>query len=203
MAQLTDKGYLHQLKWQRDFLSSDLAQYELGKAHFAFRIAGTLRTVFYRGKNSTPILPDLAERYGLRLSFKGHRKQETDYKPMMHLRFQSGNLKPNFDAPFLVTMDFQEYWNETICVLDGDQYTRQETVCAAANKLGGAHVDPKIPAKLLRIVEGNVMLGSLSHGEEAIITRALYETGYQVLQVLGRLIPELEKRILPERDRTE
>jgi len=70
----------------------------------------------------------------------------------------------------------------------------------AANKLGGAHVDPKIPAKLLRIVEGNVMLGSLSHGEEAKTTRALYETGYQVLD---RLIPELEKRILPERDRTE
>lgn len=68
-------------------------------------------------------------------------------------------------------------------------------VLFAANKLGGTHVDPEIPADLLRIVQGNVRLGSQSLGGEIILTRAVYETAYQVLGILDALIPDLETRI--------
>jgi len=111
-------------------------------------------------------------------------------------------LKPDFTAPFLVTHDFHKYWNETIYVEGRVRYTRKQLVLYAANKLGGTHVDPEIPADLLRIVQGNVILASRSHGEEIIITRAVYETAYQVLQVLDTLIPQLEKRILTNRSQS-
>jgi len=196
MAQLTDKGYLDRLKEQRDFLRADIEQYERGQAHFAFKLAGTLRTIFHSTQVSTPILPDLAERYGLRMSFKGHRERQFDDSLVLYVGFQVGNLKPDFGAPFLVTVDFDKYWNDIIYAEGKIRYTRNQLVLYAANKLGGAHVDPKIPRDLLRIVKGNVILASQSHGEEIILTRAVYETAYQVLQVLDTLIPELEKRIL-------
>jgi hypothetical protein len=196
MAQLTDKGYLDRLKEQRDFLRSDIEQHEKGQAHFAFKLAGTLRTIFHSTQVSTPILPDLAERHGLQMSFKGHRERQFDDFTVLYVGFQVGNLKPDFSAPFLVTVDFEKYWNEIIYVEGKIRYTRSQLVLYAANKLGGTHVDPKIPQDLLRIINGNVVLASKSHGEEIVLTRAIYETAYQVLQVLDILIPELEKRIL-------
>jgi hypothetical protein len=195
MSQLTDKGYLSRLKEQRDFLRSDIEQYERGQAHFAFKLAGTLRTIFHKTEHSSPILPDLAERYGLQISFKGHRESQIDEFTVLYIGFQVGNLKPDFAAPFLVTQDFHKYWNATIYVEGKIRYTRKQLVLYAANKLGGTHVDPEIPTELLRIVEGNVILSSQSHKEEIIITRAVYETAYQILQILETLIPELERRI--------
>lgn len=195
MAQPTDKGYLDRLKEQRDFLRSDIEQYKKGQAHFAFKIASTLRTIFHKTSASTPILPDLAERHGLRMSFKGHRDQQFDEHTALYVGFQVGNLKPDFGAPSLVTVGFDKYWNETIYVEGKTRCTRKQLVLYAANKLGGTHVDPEIPADLLRIVKGNVRLASQSHGEEIILTRAVYETAYQVLGVLDTLIPELERRI--------
>ena len=58
---------------------------------------------------------------------------------------------------------------------------------------GGAHVDPEIPANLLRTVQGNVKLCSIQLGEENVITRAVAETAYQVLLILDNLIPQLAK----------
>lgn len=107
MAQLTDKGYLERLKEQRDFLRADIEQYEKGQAHFAFKLAGTLRTIFHSTQVSTPILPDLAERYGLQMSFKGHQERHFDDSTVLYVGFQVGNLSPDFSAPFLVTVDFE------------------------------------------------------------------------------------------------
>jgi hypothetical protein len=153
-------------------------------------------TCLHESETSTPILPGLAERHNVRLPFKGHRPELVDEFVTLYVGFQVGNLKPDFSAPFLVTVDFDKYWNDIIYAEGKIRYTRNQVVLYAANKLGGAHVDPKMPRDLLRIVKGNVILASQSHGEEIILTRAVYETAYQVLQVLDTLIPELEKRIL-------
>ena len=65
MSQITDVGYLTRLREQRDFLQSEIKEYGNGQAHFAYKIASTLRTIFHKTSESKPILPDLAERYGI------------------------------------------------------------------------------------------------------------------------------------------
>jgi hypothetical protein len=196
MSKITDKDYLNRLKEQRDFLRSDLEQYEKGQAHFAYRMASTLRTIFHDTSKSTAILPALAQRHGASLSFKGHRDRDLSNTPL-YLGFMTGNLRPPFDAPSRVDKNFDDYWNETIYVEGNFRYTRKQLVLFAANKLGGAHVAPEIPENMLVLVQGNVRLGSKAHPEEFILTRAVYETGWQVLQKLDTLIPELEKQIKP------
>ncbi len=195
LSKITDEDYLARLGEQRDFLSSDLEQYEKGKPHFAYRMAATLRTIFNDTDYSTAILPALAERYGITLSFKGHRDENLDGKVLLYIGFVVGGLRPPFDGQ--ADVSFEDYWNETIYIEGNFRYTRKQLIMFATNKLGGAHVDPEIPKDMLVLVQGNVRLGSRSHPQELILTRAVYETAWQVLQKLDILIPELEKRINP------
>jgi hypothetical protein len=197
MAQITDKGYLIRLIEQRDFLQSEIAEYGKGQVHFAYKIAATLRTIFHKTQQSTPILPDLAEKYGVRFSFKGHADGQVDEYVVSYVGFQVGNWPPNFDAFHYVQRSFAQYWNEIIYVEGKIRLTRKQLVLFAANRLGGTHVDPEIPANLLPAIQGNVKLYSIQLGEENIITRAVAETGYQVLLILNTLIPQLERKILP------
>ena len=71
MTKVTDKDLLQRLKEQRDFLDSELSEYERGKKHFAYKIAATLRTIFHKTEMSSPLLPDLAAKYGYRFELKG------------------------------------------------------------------------------------------------------------------------------------
>lgn len=194
LSKISDEDYLNRLKEQRDFLGSDLEEYEKGKAHFAYKMAVTLRTIFHSTKASTAILPALTDKHGIPILFRGHRAQNLD-SVVVYMGFTAGNLRPPFNGPFHVDKSFEDYWNETIYVEGKFRYKRKELILFAANKLGGAHVDPEIPQNMLVLVQGNVRLGSKVHPEELILTRAVYETAWQVLQKLDTLIPELEKRI--------
>jgi hypothetical protein len=196
MSRITDIGYLTRLREQRDFLKSEIAEYGKSQPHFAFKMASTLRTIFHKTAVSTPILPDLAERYGIRLSFRGKQDGQVDEFVVLYIGFQTGNWPPNFTAPFYIQKDFAQYWNEIIYAEGKIRYTRKQLVLFAANRLGGAHVDPEIPANLLRTIQGNVKLCSIQLGEENVITRAVSETACQVLLVLDDLIPQLERKIL-------
>ena len=50
-----------------------------------------------------------------------------------------------------------KWWNEIVFIFDpGVTLTRREVALAAANKDGGAHVDPDIDRKYARLVEGGL-----------------------------------------------
>lgn len=195
MHQLTDKDYLEQLKSQRDFLRSEIEEYVAGKNHFALKIAATIRTLFHKSKTSTPILPDLAKRYGFTIHFKGRDQSKIDSYVTLYAGFTIGNKNPRFDAPFLIDKEFDQYWNEIVYVEGNIRYTRSQIILWAANKLGGAHVDPMIPPELLHLVDRSVKLVSNRYGEEAIINQVTYEMALQVLRNLNDLIPKLEGKI--------
>jgi len=195
LPQITDEDYLKRLIEQRDFLRSELKEYEKGQVHFAYKMASTLRTIFHNTSSSTAILPALAERYGIHISFMGHPDQDFS-RCIMYLGFVIGGLRPP-QPPHRVEKPFDDYWNEIIYVEKPYRYTRKQLVLFAANKLGGAHVDPEIPENMLILTQGNVKLGSQTHPEELVLTRAVYDTGWHILQKLDSLIPELEKAIKP------
>jgi len=95
----------------------------------------------------------------------------------------------------LIDKEFDEYWNEIVYVEGKIRYTRSQLIIWAANKLGGAHVDPEIPSELLHLVDGSVKLVSNRYGEESIINQVTYEMAVQVLIILNDLIPKLEEKI--------
>ena len=159
------------------------------------KMAATLRTIFHKTPNSTPILPDLAERNGYKVFFKGRDQNRIDAFVKLYVGFTVGIKKPLFDAPYLVKKTFQEYWNEIVYVEGNVRYTRKQLVLWAANKLGGAHVDPEIPPELLHLVNGSVKLVSVRYGEETIVNQVVYEMALQVCGILDDLTPKLEKVI--------
>ena len=191
---LTDLEYLGQLKMQLGFLQADLDRYELGQKDFAIRIAVVLRTIFHNTNSSKAILPDLAERNGVSIYFRGKNSQIDSYV-VLYIGFTVGNKKPLFDAPFLVDKSFIDYWEEIVYLEGKIKYTRKQLVLWAANKLGGAHVDPEIPNELFRLVDGSTKLISNKYGEETIMNQVVYEMALQARSKLEQLIPELEKRI--------
>jgi hypothetical protein len=195
MYQLTDKDYLKQLRSQRDFLKSDIDEYISGKEHFALKIASTIRTLFHKSRTSTPLLPDLPKKYGFPIRFKGRDQSKIDPYVVLYTGFTIGDKTPRFDAPFLIDKEFDEYWNEIVYVEGKIRYTRSQLIIWAANKLGGAHVDPEIPSELLRLVNGSVKLVSSRYGEESIINQVTYEMAVQVFMILNDLIPKLEEKI--------
>jgi len=195
MHRVTDQEYLNRLKEQKDFLCSEIREYEQGKQHFALKMAATLRTMFHNTPNSAPILPDLAKRNGMKIIFKGKDESRIDPYVTLYVGFTVGKKKLLFNAPFLLDKDFEKYWNEIVYVEGSVRYTRKQLVLYAANKLGGVHVDPEIPPRLLHLVDGSVKLISRKYGEETIINQVVYEMALQVCGILHELVPELEKRI--------
>jgi len=192
---LSDKDYLEQLKIQSSFLRADLVRYEAGEKHFAIKMASTLRTIFHDTKSSKAILPFLAERNGIFISFKS-KNPVIDSYVKLYVGFTIGIKKPLFNSPSLVDKIFYDYWNELVYLEGSIQYTRKQLVLWAANKLGGVHVDPEIPNDLTHLVDGSVKLVSNKYGEETIINQVAYEMVLQVLMVLDKVIPELEKKII-------
>jgi hypothetical protein len=196
---LTDSEYLNHLKQQYDFLLSDVEQYEKGNPQFAVKIAATLRTIFHNTPTSKAILPDLAQKYGYRLRFKSRQLGLTslDDSTTLYIGFMVGNRilpRDYFNAPFFIDSDFETYWNAIVYKEGSTIYTRKQMILFAANKWGGAHVDPEIPHKFLRLIDGTgPKLISKQCGEEMIIGRIPYEMAIQVIIILQQLIPFLEK----------
>ncbi len=197
---VSDFDYLRHLKEQYDFLKSDIAQYEDGKPHFGVKIASTLRTIFHNTRKSIAILPGLSNRLGIDLHFKDRANPfVNDEETTCYMGFMFGYRileSDHFQAPFFTICDFETYWNSPVFKEGQVIYTRQQVILFAANKHGGSHVDPEIPAKFLLLVDDSgPKLISEQCGEEVIITRVAYEAGVQISLILEELIPELEKRI--------
>ena len=62
-------------------------------------------------------------------------------------------------------------------------YSYRDIIEVAADKLGGAHVDPKIPAKDLALHSQNLLIGGLP-----VAQRALFDTARATVQLLDCLL---------------
>lgn len=201
MTQISDKELLKRLKEQRDFLNSEISEYEKGKKHFAYRIATTLRTIFHKNKTSYRILPDLADKYGYLFTLRGRNppplKANGFYLGFM-LSFRPIDRKEIQNDRTLVSKKFDEYWNEVVYSAPFEQgYTRREIVLIAANKLGGTHVDPVIKPRAENLAKV-VLRQSGPNFEDVIVGSVVYEMGVHVLTALDGLIPYLDSKITNE-----
>jgi hypothetical protein len=77
---------------------------------------------------------------------------------------------------------FSEWWSERVYVLNDLAITRKQLVLTAANKDGGAHVDPDLPENYERLADGLWILAvagdQQSKPRQAMFT--LWQIGYEL-----------------------
>lgn len=148
--------FKRKLTEQISFLESSCKSYDAGNTHEAFRIALSLRIIFYSSKNSTSLLKHMSVvTNDFRLLSTGGMPKEKAANCCMYYGlglFQMGGLdgaiyRPSLgDGPPLNKfLSLKDWWKECVYVLEpGKLITRFNIMIGAANNDGGAHVDDKL-----------------------------------------------------------
>lgn len=148
---------------QIDYLKSSAERYDAGHRHEAKRLAGTIRTLLHNTSRSHSLLEqmDLQSRL-LYLDTAGpvNRKNLLPLTPLLTFQLKMtetgavGSYLPVFyDGPRpssgLRAVPFELWW-EMMVLRDSThrEYSRRDLVLFLANKVGGAHVDPKVQVQL-------------------------------------------------------
>lgn len=164
---LLDARLREELAKQLRFLERSAKAYDEGDEEEAVRLATVMRVLFHdtvhpkTGKpNSISLMTHLAMRDGTMLATPGTKL--ADWRDFLSVRIDltsptPSSLLPRLDLE-LVEVPFATWW-DTDAVRADAAVSRRRLVTSAANKDGGAHVDPKLD----RFYEG-LMKGSWSVG---------------------------------------
>jgi hypothetical protein len=146
------RDLLAQLRRQLGFLQRSSASYDAGYLDEAIRIALTLRVLFHDTKNSRSLLRQLGRRDIQLLSSVEPFGPNVVYaqgmgKTVIHAAHSgsSGAFVPNlgpYEGAHLLSLD--RWWQQVVLIQGGRQVQRVQLILAAANKDGGAHVDPAL-----------------------------------------------------------
>jgi hypothetical protein len=146
-------GYLRE---QVQFLRLSGASYDSGFEGEARRLATTIRVLVHDTATSHSLLAQLGIKDRIRWTdtsiFPSRYVQMADHGGLALAMFNGSQwaYKPFLDvlAPNRVNKPvvFEVWWEREIVVRDGESLTRRRFVLNAANKTGGAHVDPKLDA---------------------------------------------------------
>jgi hypothetical protein len=144
------------LREQLDFLKRSCDLFDQGYESEAIRIATALRVLFHHTKYSAALLHQLgfAKKKKMLSSAHGHG----DWQDYLKQQIAIGSKEPVKMTPMLGS-DFRElamsdWWEETLFIHDKKKYSRRLVILSAANKDGGAHVDPKLEAYYEVLAEG-------------------------------------------------
>lgn len=140
---------------QISFLESSCENYDKGKTHEAFRIALSLRVIFYSSSKSTSLLKHLnVQLSDFRLLSTGGMPKELAANCIQYYGlgiFEIGgssesSYKPSFgNGPVNKLLPLKDWWKECVYILEpGKPISRYNIMDGAANNDGGAHVDEKL-----------------------------------------------------------
>lgn len=137
---------------QLGFLRRSCEAYDANYIDEAIRIATVIRVLIHDTKKSTSLLNHLGATTINLLSTTEEPSSETFF--YMGLGVKTATTTPDditatyaplFDGPIQHFVPVSKWWNQVVYVLNPTtRLTRRDIVLAAANKDGGAHVDPKL-----------------------------------------------------------
>ncbi len=147
-----------QLTRQLRFLERSSAMFDAGYCDEAIRIATTIRVMIYQTPQSTSLLTLLGERDTIKLvstvKFPPEDKGTLAIFDGVTTMTIDG-FKPNLNSPYSQLLTVEEWWNQVVIVFGPqNRLTRKAIVLAAANKDGGAHVDPSISTEYQDLIDG-------------------------------------------------
>jgi len=134
-------------------------QYDQGADILAKQMAGILRLLFHQTKNSHSLLGQL-DKLGIQFfdtACPPEPNQITSYSGLV-MWAVGGKYFPLLDSnpQFHKQVDFQTWWNSTV-LIDGqkNEFSRSRLILLVADKDGGAHVDPTLPADYAELSRSN------------------------------------------------
>lgn len=151
-----------QLERQMAFLQRSCDGYDAGISDEAIRIATTIRVLIHATRNSTSLLQHLnATTINLLSTTDGAPPNATRFfgLGMLELSSETTNYIPSLDMSRVKKMiPVSQWWDEVVFVIDPQtSLSRKEIVLAAANKDGGAHVDPRLPPEYEALSKDNAI----------------------------------------------
>ena len=178
------KEYLRQ---QLGFLARSSDSYDHGYQDEGIRIATSIRVMLHDTKNSTSLLSQLQGKNVKLLSIC----MDIGSKPGLIYFNGMGQLNDAGHGPKLGSgptkhfLELENWWEQIVFVFDGNKMSRRDIVLAAANKDGGAHVDPQLTPAYRELTAGGLgVLVQIDSTERPITDGhliALRQMGFEML----------------------
>jgi hypothetical protein len=151
--------FKNELKKQLNFLIASCKTYDGGLREEAVRIGAIARVLFHETAKSHSLLRSHMKATGLNLRSTSSELfgPSRDTIGSIGLEPSTGQFRPYLDdcrRDRQIPID--EWWEEPVLMLlqNNETITRRELALSAANKDGGAHVDPKKPSAYDRLEGG-------------------------------------------------
>jgi hypothetical protein len=196
---------IEQLAIQREFLSHSRDLVDSGSHNEALRLAVVLRTLLHNTRNQRALLSQLGVDLEVAMFWDttlpgGPPEKGRARVGLLFITMSDVHPKPRFAAPlggnpFLepkLTL-FPEWWRGTISYLGEAVFSRRDYVLAAANREGGAHVDPHLDPVYEAFHASGIKGGEIGGGDERLQTEAngpalvLRQITYEVERTLDDL----------------
>jgi len=159
--QLSSSRLRRKLDEQLGYLRRSAAEYDQGHESEALRLATALRVLLHNTAKSHSLLAQIGI---LNTQFLSSSRGHGDWKDFLRIAINLHRAPPVAAQPILgdafFSLPFAQWWSgESVFVHNGAHYTRSRVILSAANKDGGAHVDPKLEAYYDHLCQGEYLLG--------------------------------------------
>lgn len=160
-----------QLARQLGFIERSCKSFDGGFNDEAVRIATTIRVLIHQTNSSDSLLTLLGVRESLKLisSIEQPDLQGLCLFDGVSILSMDG-AQPNLDTSHARPVNVPTWWEE-VAIISGPQmvHTRKSIVLAAANKDGGAHVDPSLTPEYEELQQGLYSLANSDADAEEIL----------------------------------
>ncbi|MBE0559912.1 MAG: hypothetical protein IH622_03640 [Ochrobactrum anthropi] len=177
------------------FIRSSSNSFDQGAVGEAKRIAVSLRVLLHETPQSHSILAQLGERQ------RDMVDTSDPYDPK-NLLVHHGlvAVRAGTSAGFFAPLDalaslsrqrkFQDWWEKDIVLKnkDGKTYTRKQLVLFAANKDGGAHVDPNLDDEYSALLDGTAMGWRTGDGSPLadVMAHSIRQMAFELVETLDK-----------------
>ncbi len=171
----SDQMLQNSLEAQLKFLDLSSKSYDNGFEDEAIRLAQSLRVLLHDGRDSS-VLTQLKQKNNLLFATSISRYipiNAVSYIGLSGMSFEVGGeskyvpICNQSDETQNFWIGFDDWWNQIIIDDKINIFTRRDVVLYAANKDGGAHVDPKIEHKYYELIFNNSIGWETCIGDES------------------------------------
>jgi hypothetical protein len=189
MATRTRDGYLSELLDIRDKLSEFLSHIRKGQLTYYKEVSIKLRILYCKKSGTEPLLKTIEQQYGFDiLVVVTHSTAEKINRGVLPSSLGEGLVFEQINS----VVTWFERGDEVVGIFDAlnreeifyrnQRFTYKHVIEVAADKMGGAHVDPKVPHQDLQLHSEELLIGGLP-----VAQRALYDTANTTIYLINAI----------------
>lgn len=177
-----------QLQNQIYFIGASCNAYDQGQEIEAIRIAVALRILFHDTRNQTSLLTQLGARAVRILSTVPRMPPGAVFfsgMGRMRLSKTTPTIGPQLgDGSTKLLMPREDWWQQVVVLVGSVKASRKDIALGAANKDGGAHVDPKM-GKNYEMLRHGLWARVYHEGQEIVSSEQIQRTQLLCLRQMG------------------